>query len=71
MISCVIRQELRFWLASVTVIAGLARPLYQRKVQTSMRLLNSRIKNDVSGSGFAEVLVRSDNGPRILALNPQ
>ena len=36
-----------------------------------MRLLNSRIKNDVSGSGFAEFLVRSDTGPRILALNPQ
>ena len=36
------RRELRFWSASVTVIVGSAQPLCQRKVQTSMRLLNSR-----------------------------
>ena len=34
--------ETRSWLASVIVIAGLVRPSCQRKVQTSMRLLNSR-----------------------------
>ena len=30
------------WRGSATVIAGLAQPLCQRKVPTSMRLLNSR-----------------------------
>ena len=34
--------ELRFWSVSVTVIVGLAQPLCQQRVQTSMRLLNSR-----------------------------
>ena len=57
------RQELRFWSASVIVIAALGQPLYQRKVQMSMRLLNSR-----TTCGFAEVLVRSDTEPAILAL---
>ena len=28
----------------------------------------AELKNDVSGSGFAEVLVRSDNKPVVLAL---
>ena len=41
-ISCRRRQELRLGLASVILITGLARPLCQRKVQMSTRLLNSR-----------------------------
>ena len=36
------KREPRSWLAGVTVIAGLVQPSCQRKVQTSMRLLNSR-----------------------------
>ena len=39
---CKRRREPRFWSESVTVIVGLAQPLCQQRVQTSLRLLNSR-----------------------------
>ena len=65
-ISCRKGQELQFWLASVIVIAGSARPWCQQRVQMSMRLPNSRTM--CLGSGFEEVPVRSDNEPAVLAL---
>ena len=48
------------------MIARLAQPLCQRKVQRSFAV--AELKNDVICSGFTEVLVRSDNEPGILAL---
>ena len=63
MTRCERRQEPRFRLASVTVAAGLVQPVYQRKVHAVAEL-----KNDVTCSGFTEVLIRSDNEPAILVL---
>ena len=48
------------------MIVGSAQPLCQRKVQTSYAV--AELKNDVIGSGFTEVLIRSDNEPANLAM---
>ena len=50
----------------MTVIAGLAKLFVPTKGADEYAI--AELENDVSGIGFAEVLVRSDNDPAILAL---
>ena len=62
------KWELRSWLASVTVIAGLVRPPCQRTTKGADEYAVAELKNDVMCSGFKEVLLRSDNEPSVLVL---